>query len=153
MNGLTFKHDSILGRIFQDLQGIFIDSHWNFVSNFKVNRKKMTFQRVRYSCSTSQLHCPFWNWLQYVSLGGIMKYLHEKKLKIIFLFWFQAPTKYGIKVSWPNTLNIFIFMPVNKILHPLPHPTPSVLYFMTTRDSEFRFWHRKMSCPTIPSRF
>ena len=39
----------------------------------------------------------------------------------MFLFWFQALTKYGIKVSRPNELSIFIFMPLQKISHCLSH--------------------------------
>ena len=54
-----------------------------------------------------------------------MKYLFGCCMKIIFLFWFEVPTKYGIRVSWPNKLSILISMPLHKIFR------PSVLYLMT----------------------
>ena len=52
-----------------------------------------------------------WGQLWSISLDVACK----KFQKIIILFWFQTLKKYGIKVSWPNKLSIFIFMTLHKI--------------------------------------
>ena len=63
-----------------------------------------------------------------------MKYLfgclHEKNSKVIFLFWFQASTKYGIKVSCPNKLSLFVFIKLSIFFHAPRQTLPLPLSFI-----------------------
>ena len=79
--------------------------------------EKNDFQPVTYWHTWSRLNCPFETCSDLLLQGQLWSICLDVAWKLIlktFYFWFQAPTKYGIKVSWPNKLSIFIFIPYTK---------------------------------------